>query len=157
MDSGASFISTYMETSNQLYAPAALPRGKLPVLNKWQAGSAPEPLWARWCRGKPPFRRGSNLNSPVDEPVVVLILTKLLRLDKYLNTTNLLCSSLLVTMTILITNAETYQFLQSITYVLLSPQAHSQNFLVGGGSHCHEERVSPMTSSLKMHSRITAC
>jgi hypothetical protein len=41
-----------MEVSGQLHAPAALPPGKPPVPSGYEAGWAPEPVWALWSGEK---------------------------------------------------------------------------------------------------------
>jgi hypothetical protein len=46
-----SLLTSALDGCGQLHVPAALPLGKqTPVGIGWEAGWAPEPVWARWRR-----------------------------------------------------------------------------------------------------------
>jgi hypothetical protein len=55
----------YMEVSDQLRVPTALPLGKENVVHIGQeAGWAPEPFWTRWWKEKLPAPAGNRIPEP---------------------------------------------------------------------------------------------
>jgi len=58
-----------MEVSGQLYAPAALPPGKEPLVHiRQEAGRAPGPVWTRCRRGT--FPAPTGIRTPLVQSVV---------------------------------------------------------------------------------------
>jgi hypothetical protein len=69
-----------MEVKGQLHASAARPRRKEPlILTEYEAGWAPEPVWALWRREKYPTHVENW--TPANQPVAIP--TGLSRLSEY--------------------------------------------------------------------------
>jgi hypothetical protein len=58
-----------MDMNDQLHAPTALSQGKFPpVLNGWETGWAPEPVWTPWWREKFCICQELNPGRPTSTP-----------------------------------------------------------------------------------------